>query len=126
MRYRFVVEDEVLDAFIRLPSRKREQIFLSLFTNRCCNPLYISELSQGNSISKERKGGGKYGTPQEIVHLLLFIFAKITHFNEKSSEIHFCLSSTLLFSSIAVTDSDFKMGTCICDSTYDSEKFSVY
>lgn len=27
MRYRFVIEDEVLDAFMRLPARRREQVF---------------------------------------------------------------------------------------------------
>jgi hypothetical protein len=27
MRYRFVIEDEVLDAFMRLPPRRREQVF---------------------------------------------------------------------------------------------------
>lgn len=51
MSYRFVVEDEVLDAFMRLPSRQRERL-LMIFQQMADEAPSLVETSHCDSIGR--------------------------------------------------------------------------
>lgn len=52
MSYRFIVEDEVLDAFIRLSSRQREQVF-RMFQRLADEAPVRAELSHRDSVGRQ-------------------------------------------------------------------------
>ena len=51
MKYRFVVEDEVLDVFIRLTTRKRERL-LSLFQSLADDAPLSPEMDHRDSVGR--------------------------------------------------------------------------
>jgi hypothetical protein len=51
MSYRFVVEDEVLDSFMRLPSRQREKLF-RIFQQMADEAPALAETSHHDSIGR--------------------------------------------------------------------------
>jgi len=51
MSYRFVVEDEVLDSFMRLPSKQREKLF-RIFQQMADEAPALAETSHHDSIGR--------------------------------------------------------------------------